>query len=70
MLDICIESGFSDYRYFSKEFQKQYNMSPEEYRNSIRNAKPEKTMFRRSLHSMERFYSKEESLKIVEKMMK
>lgn len=67
MLDVCMESGFSDYRYFSKAFRKQYGMTPEEYSRS----KAEKmgtTLVQRSIHSEERFYSKEESLIILEKL--
>ncbi len=66
LLDICVESGFSDYRYFSKEFQKQYRMTPEEYRNHLKTEKPEQSIVRHSLHSMERFYSREDSVKLVE----
>lgn len=70
LLDVCMDSGFSDYRYFSREFQKQYGMTPEEYRHFIKNAKPERAVLRHSLHSMERFYSREDSLKLVEQIMK
>lgn len=70
LLDICVESGFSDYRYFSKEFQKQYQMTPEEYRNYIKGEKPERSVIRHSLHSVERFYSREDSLKLVEQLKK
>ena len=31
MLDVCVASGFSDYRYFSAAFQKRLGMTPEEY---------------------------------------
>jgi len=70
LLDVCLESGFSDYRYFSREFQKQYSMTPEEYRYSLKTAKPERIALKHSLHSMERFYSREDSLKIVEQLKK
>lgn len=67
MLDICMESGFSDYRYFSKAFRKQYGMTPEEY---SRKAKGERgtAAVHRSIHSEERFYSREESLILLEKI--
>ena len=45
-------------------------MTPEEYRYSLKTAKPERTVLRHSLHSMERFYSREDSLKIVEQLKK
>ena len=70
LLDVCMESGFSDYRYFSKEFQKQYHMTPEEYRHHTRNSNPERTVLRHSLHSVERFYSREDSIKLVEQYLK
>ena len=66
LLDVCVESGFSDYRYFSKEFRKQYHMTPEEYRNHLKSEKPERSVVRHSLHSTERFYSREDSVKLVE----
>ena len=31
-IDICLETGFSDYRYLSKAFQKEYGCSPSEYK--------------------------------------
>jgi len=31
-IDICLETGFSDYRYLSKAFQKEYGCSPAEYK--------------------------------------
>lgn len=36
MLSISMASGFSDYRYFSRAFQKIYGMTPVEYRDSAR----------------------------------
>lgn len=59
MIDVCEESGFSDYRYFSKCFKKMCGMTPEEYRKAKPAADPEPAQH--SLHSLERFYTKEES---------
>jgi AraC-like DNA-binding protein len=67
MLDICMESGFSDYRYFSREFQRQYGMTPEEYSIYSRQRQLRSAVIRHSLHSVERFYSGEESLKLAQK---
>lgn len=67
MLDVCMESGFSDYRYFSREFQKQYGMTPEEYSRYVGSLRPEPTAARHSLHSIERFYTREESLILMER---
>ena len=67
MLDVCMESGFSDYRYFSREFQRQYGMTPEEYSRYTKRLHLEAAAIRHSLHSVERFYSRQESLKLIEK---
>ena len=66
MLDVCEESGFSDYRYFSAAFKAQSGMTPEEY--SRRMACVQDEPVRRSLHSLERFYTREESRKLLEKL--
>ncbi len=59
LLDVCEESGFSDYRYFSRAFKRQFGMTPEQYRDLL--VKPETAEIVHSLHSLERFYSDEES---------
>ena len=69
LLDVCMESGFSDYRYFSREFKRQYNMTPEEYRDHAKKLHLESAAVRHSLHSAERFHSKEESLILLEKYL-
>ena len=63
MIDVCEESGFSDYRYFSGYFQKMCGMTPEEYRRK----RPETAKAARtgSLHSVERFYTKQESVSLL-----
>ena len=61
MLDVCMESGFSDYRYFSREFLRQYGMTPEEYSRYAKRTHLEATAVRHSLHSVERFYSRQDS---------
>lgn len=66
MLDVCMESGFSDYRYFSRAFRERYNMTPEEYAHYASRFLLESAVAHRSIHSMERFYSREESLKLLE----
>lgn len=67
LLDVCMESGFSDYRYFSREFKKQYGMTPEAYRKYTQKRRPETQALRHSLHSVERFYTREESLTLMRK---
>lgn len=69
MLDVCMESGFSDYRYFVRAFRQQYGMTPEEYRRHTHKTRVESATIRRSLHSSERIYSRENSLKMVESLM-
>lgn len=65
MLDICMESGFSDYRYFSRAFQQQFHMTPEQYSQYKSKIQPETVPVRHSLHSAEKFYSREDSLKLL-----
>ena len=67
MLDVCMEAGFSDYRYFSREFQRQYGMTPEEYSRHTHRLHLESAAIRHSLHSVERFYTRQESLALIEK---
>ena len=66
MLDVCEESGFSDYRYFSAAFMKHCGMTPEEY--SRQAVKPEDHSVRHSLNSLERFYTREISRELLEKL--
>ena len=68
MLDVCMESGFSDYRYFSRTFQEKCGMSPEQYCRSIGTSLPESTVVKHNLHSLERFYSPEQSLVLLERL--
>lgn len=63
MLDVCEESGFSDYRYFSAAFKAQCGLTPEEYGKQMAGATEEPV--RRSLHSVERFYTREESRQLL-----
>lgn len=66
LLDICEESGFSDYRYFSKAFKRQFGLTPEEYRKEQR--RPENAVVHHSLHSLERFYDDEQSKEILSRL--
>lgn len=62
MVSICIESGFSDYRYFSRIFRKTYGMTPAEYRKQAQLYLPENTIVNHSLHSHEEIYTETKSL--------
>ena len=66
LLDICEESGFSDYRYFSQAFKRQFGLTPEQYRGLL--VKPENAVIHHSLHSLERFYDDEQSKVILSKL--
>lgn len=66
MLDVCVESGFSDYRYFSAAFKAQSGLTPEEYGKQIVGQQEEPV--RRSLHSLERFYTREQSRELLARL--
>lgn len=65
MLDVCMESGFSDYRYFSKTFQQKVGMTPEAYSRLPQAAVEDERKLHHSLHSKECFYSREKSLTLL-----
>ena len=68
MLDVCMESGFSDYRYFTKAFRQYCGMTPEQFAHSQNAQLREDALTRRSIHSMERFYTEEQSLRYLQKL--
>ena len=70
MLDICLASGFSDYRYFSRVFRENFGCTPEQYSRNLAGSIPEKRRMRHSLHSVERFYDAQESLALCHRLMK
>lgn len=65
LVSICYESGFSDYRYFSRSFQSAYGMSPAEYRLHAQSAPTEQILPAESLHSREKIYNRRKSLEIL-----
>lgn len=66
LLDVCTESGFSDYRYFSRTFRERLGLTPEEYRaRLLEQAAPEADR-PQNPRSLERFYTSEESLRLLE----
>ena len=67
MLDICMESGFSDYRYFARTFREQIGITPEEYRKQVKRPEDRSDAVKHSLHSLERFYTREESISLWER---
>ena len=66
LLDICEEAGFSDYRYFSRAFKRQFGLTPEQYRVLL--VKPENAVIHHSLHSLERFYDDVQSKEMLAKL--
>ncbi len=68
LLDICMESGFSDYRYFSKTFRQRLNMTPEAYRRQTAAPVLDTSKVHHSLHSLERFYNREQSLALLRQL--
>lgn len=66
MLDVCLASGFSDYRYFSRAFQKRVGVTPEAYSRQAQSPVPDETKIHHSLHSLERFYTREKSLELLD----
>lgn len=63
LIDVSEEAGFSDYKYFSRCFKRMCGLTPEEYRRE----KPSSELLplQRSIHSMERFYTAEESRELL-----
>lgn len=61
MLDVCMASGFSDYRYFVKAFRKQCGMTPVEYSRQVGNISGQ-NLRERSLHSSEQYYTDQQCM--------
>ena len=65
MQDVCMEAGFSDYRYFSNTFRQRTGMTPEQYCENPP-AVLDAQQTHHSLHSLERFYSRQRSRELLE----
>lgn len=70
MISISMESGFSDYRYFSRAFQEYYGMTPAEYRRKANTIVTGKSAQSQSAHSQERFLTKGQSIGILQEFRK
>ena len=68
MLDICMECGFSDYRYFSKTFLSHTGLTPEAYGRQLTEKVGDETSYKHNIHSRERFYTPEESVQVIKKL--
>ena len=66
MLDVCMEAGFSDYRYFTRAFRQHLGMTPEEFSRQNGQHQLDRGRLHHSIHSRERFYGAEDSLRILE----
>lgn len=62
MLSVSAQSGFSDYRYFSRAFQDAYGMTPAEYSRTTYTAIPADIREARSPHSQEQLLTRGQSL--------
>lgn len=62
LIDICVASGFSDYRYLKQAFMKKFGCSPKEY-SKIN--KPITDIKSTSNTSMERIYSEKETMEFL-----
>lgn len=66
MTDVCLESGFSDYRYFSRTFRDRLGMTPEEYSRRAQPPVQNEARLHHSIHSRERFYTRQTSLQLLQ----
>lgn len=66
MISISMEAGFSDYRYFSRAFQKAYGMTPAEYSRKANTVITDTATHIASAHSQERFLTRGQSLGILQ----
>ena len=67
MLDICMECGFSDYKYFSKAFLSRMGLTPEMYYKQLSRNAGDETAAEHNIYSQERFYTPEQSIGLCEK---
>ncbi len=69
LVSICYESGFSDYRYFSRSFQEAYGLTPAEYRLQSQTQRSGRDLPSPSLHSREEIYSPSRSLEVLRQLL-
>jgi len=68
MMAICAESGFSDYRYFSRTFQDAFGMTPVEYSQHMRHTEKDDIVLHHSLHSQEKTLTSAQSLMLLKEI--
>ena len=67
LLTICMDAGFSDYRYFSEAFRKRTRKTPDAYREILRAGGHSNHLIRHSMHSREELFTRGESLSLCRK---
>lgn len=68
MVDVYLASGFSDYRYFTRAFRRRTGKTPEEYAREVPAETSAHIHIHQSIHSLERFYSREECRRKTEEL--
>lgn len=68
LLDICFESGFSDYRYFSETFKKKTGVTPGVYKQMPKTDTFNEELTYHNLHTLEHFYTNEKSIELLKKI--
>ncbi len=66
LIDVCVECGFSDYRYLYKAFLKNYGCTPKEYQNLRKSITPIRKYH--SPQSSETFYTVKNTIQILEEL--
>ena len=67
LLTICMDAGFSDYRYFSEAFQKRTGKTPDAYREVLRSGGHFGHLVRHSMHSREELFTRGETIALCRK---
>ena len=67
LIEICVASGFSDYRYINEAFIDKYGFSPKEFRSKNKSVPNEKNV---GYETNERIFSEEDILKYLKSNFK
>lgn len=67
MVEVSNESGFSDYRYFSRGFKKNFGMTPAEYSRQAHAIVLDSDAQSHSVHSQEKMLTRSQSLQILKR---
>lgn len=69
IIDICLESGFSDTRYLYKAFSTAYNITPNQYRDEYRLHPDATIMTQISEHSLQQYFPRDKMIRLVSGML-